>query len=144
MSKSKFQDIIEVQEKMVSDAPPIREYILDGSISCDEGFDEGRLKYFKLENFWGYKVFTVKNSSPSDWRKPILEYLENPVGNTDRKIKYRALSYVLIGNELLKKTPKGVLLKCLENTKAYLATSEVHSGACGAHPVGRKMKWLLF
>ena len=82
--------------------------------------------------------------SQSDWRKPIIEYLENPVGNTDRKIKYRALSYVCLGNELLKKTPEGVLLKCLGDTEAYLAMSEVHSGICGAHQAGHKMKWLLF
>lgn len=105
MSKSRFHDFIEVREKMVSDAPPLREGILDKSISCDEGFDEECLEDFELENFWGHKVFTINNSSPSDWRKPILKYLENPFGNTDRKIKYKALSYVLLGNELLKKTP---------------------------------------
>ena len=73
-----------------------------------------------------------------------MEYLENPVGGTDRKTKYRALSYVLSGNELLKKTPEGVLLKCLGDTKAYLAIYEVHSGACGAHQTCHKIKWLLF
>lgn len=57
-----------------------------------------------------------------------MEYLQNPIGNTDRKIRYRALSYVLMGNELLKKTSEGLLLKCLGNTEAYLAISEVHSG----------------
>lgn len=73
-----------------------------------------------------------------------MEYLENSVGGADRKTKYRGLSYVLSGNELLKKTPEGVLLKCLGDTKAYLAIYEVHSGACGAHQAGHKMKWLLF
>lgn len=47
------------------------------------------------------------------------------------------------GNELLKRTPEGVLLKCLGDTEAYLAIYEVHSGAHGAHQVGHKMKWLL-
>ncbi|PNX93805.1 hypothetical protein L195_g016965 [Trifolium pratense] len=28
--------------------------------------------------------------------------------------------------------------------EAYLAISDVHSGACGSHQVGHKMKWLLF
>lgn len=86
----------------------------------------------------------MDNLSHSDWRKPIIEYLENPVGNTDRKIEYRALSYVRLGNELLKKTLEGVLLKCLGDTKAYLAMSEVHSGTCGAHQAGHKTEWLLF
>lgn len=61
-----------------------------------------------------------------------MEYLENPVGNTDMKINYRALSYVCLGSELLKKTPQGVVLKYLGDTEAYLAISEVHSGICGA------------
>ena len=54
------------------------------------------------------------------------------------------MSYVIIGNELMKKTPEGVLLKCLSETEAYLAISDVHSGACGSHQAGHKMKWLLF
>ncbi|PNX94126.1 hypothetical protein L195_g017294 [Trifolium pratense] len=65
-------------------------------------------------------------------------------GNVDRKVKYRALNYIVIGNELFKKTAEGVLLKCLSETEAYLAISETHSGACGSHQAGHKMKWLLF
>jgi hypothetical protein len=55
----------------------------------------------------------------NDWRKPNVEYLENPTGNVARKIKYRALNYVIIGNELFKKTVEGILLKCLNETEAY-------------------------
>ena len=66
-----------------------------------------------------------------------------PTGSTDRKIKYRALSYVLIENELFKKTAEGVLLKCLRESEAYVTVSSVHSGACGSHQEGQKMKWLL-
>jgi len=51
---------------------------------------------------------------------------------------------VVIGNELLKKSPEGVLLKCLSETEAYLAISDTHSGACGSHQAGHKMKWILF
>src|ERR1044072_2902608 len=49
-----------------------------------------------------------------------------------------------MGNELFKKSPDGVLLKCISDTEVYLAISAVHSGACGAHQAGHKMKWLLF
>lgn len=49
ISKSKFQDIIEVRDKMVSEAPPLREDILDGNGSCDEWFDEERPKDFVFE-----------------------------------------------------------------------------------------------
>jgi len=51
---------------------------------------------------------------------------------------------VIIGNELFKKYPEGVLLKCLSENEAYLAISDTHSGACVSHQPGHKMKWLLF
>jgi hypothetical protein len=51
---------------------------------------------------------------------------------------------VIIENELFKKSLEGVLLKCLSETKAYLAISNTHIGACGSHQAGDKMKWLLF
>lgn len=59
MSKSRFQDIIEVRENMVLDTPPLREDILDGNISCDEGFDEEHLGGFEFQNLWGHEVFTA-------------------------------------------------------------------------------------
>jgi len=59
-------------------------------------------------------------------RKPILDYLEKPLGTVIRNTKYRALSYVIMGNELFKKTAKGVLLKCLNENEAYVAISIVH------------------
>lgn len=71
-------------------------------------------------------------------------YLQNPTASTDRKTMYRALSNVLLGTQLFKKSPEGILLKCLSESEEYLAPSTVHSGVCGAHQVGHKMKWLLF
>ena len=73
-----------------------------------------------------------------------MDYLQNPVASSELKIKYRALSYTLMGNELFKKTSEWVLLKCLSETEAYIALSTTHVGACGAHQVSHKMKWLLF
>lgn len=59
-------------------------------------------------------------------------------------VKYRALSYVTMGNELFKKTLEGILPKCLGESEPYLAISEVHRGSCDSHQEGHKMKWLLF
>ena len=86
-------------------------------------------------------MFVIDNLSNNDWRKPIVEFLQNPTGSTDRKVKYTELSYVIMGNELFNKNPNGVLLKCLSDTEAYLAIYVVHNGA---HQAGHKMKWLLF
>lgn len=90
------------------------------------------------------EIFAITNLNDNDWRKPIFSYLENPTGATCRKIKYRALSYVIVGDELYKKTSEGVLLKCIGETEEYLAISNTHSGACGTHQACHKMKWLLF
>ena len=40
--------------------------------------------------------------------------------------------------------PEGILLKCLSENEAFLAITNVHSGSCGAHQAGHKIKWLLF
>ena len=82
--------------------------------------------------------------SDNDWRKPIIDYLWIPIGVTDRKVKYRALSYVIMGNKLLKKTPEEILLKYLGKNKAYLAISKIHRGPRGSYQADHKMKWLLF
>ena len=66
----------------------------------------------------------------------MVNYLRSPTGSTDHKIKYHALSYVLIENELFKKTSEGVLHKCLGESEAYIVVFNVHSGACGAHRAG--------
>ncbi|XP_050875597.1 uncharacterized protein LOC127079231 [Lathyrus oleraceus] len=123
--KSKFQDMIEVREKMVSNTPPLTEDILDRNNNRNEGLDKECQEAYGLKKSWEHGVFTVNKSSPTDWRKPIVEYLENLVGGTNRKTKYRALRYVLSENELLKKTPEAVLLKCLGDTEAYLAIYEL-------------------
>ena len=99
-----------------------------------------KLGAIETENF---EILAIDNGKNNDWRKPLVDYLRSPTGLTDRKIKYRALSFVLIENELFKKTVEEVLLKCLGESEAYEAVSSVHSRACGAHQAGHKMKWLL-
>ena len=73
----------------------------------------------------------------------MVNYLQHPIGSTDHNFKYHALNYVLMEDELFKKTTEGVLLKCLGESEAYIVVSNVHSGACGVHQAGQKMKWLL-
>ncbi|KAH7853832.1 hypothetical protein Vadar_007117 [Vaccinium darrowii] len=49
-----------------------------------------------------------------DWREPIILFLKNPHAKATRKIRRKAISYLLIGEELYKKSPKDdLLLKCL-------------------------------
>ncbi|XP_016199869.1 uncharacterized protein LOC107640881 [Arachis ipaensis] len=89
------------------------------------------------------EVLSLEKLDPEDWRVPIVEYLKNPSLSVDRKLKYRAQSYVLISNVLFKKSVDGNLLTCLGEKEAYLALAEVHEGICGAHQSGEKIKWVI-
>ncbi|XP_050914865.1 uncharacterized protein LOC127129784 [Lathyrus oleraceus] len=70
-----------------------------------------------------FEILIVDDGGENDWRKLLVDYLCNPIGSTDRKVKYRALSYVLVNDKLFKKTAEGVLLKCLGESEAYVAVS---------------------
>lgn len=129
ISKENLQKVIEVRGKVVS------------TRLIPSDLEKTKLGYVDERNF---KILAIDNLRDEDWRKPIVEYLQNPIASSDLKTRYQALSYVLLGLKLFKKSPKGVLFKCLSVSEAYLALSTVHSGACGAHQVGHKMKWLLF
>ncbi|XP_050896046.1 uncharacterized protein LOC127102751 [Lathyrus oleraceus] len=129
ISKEKLEELVKVRGKaMYARLSPT-------------DLESTQLGYANKEEF---EVLAIHTLIDTDWRNPIINYLKDPSKDTERKTKYRALSYILIGNELFKKTPEGVLLKCLGESEAYLALSSVHSGACGAHQAGHKMKWLLF
>lgn len=44
----------------------------------------------------------------------------------------------------LKRLLKGILLKCLSESEAYLEIFNIYSGLCGVHQEGYKVKWILF
>ena len=78
-----------------------------------------------------------------DWRKELTDYLRNPSQPIPRKIRYKALKYVLLDSTLYYRTMDGVLLKCLNQEEARVVMCEVHEGICGTHQSAHKMKWLL-
>jgi len=137
VSKEQMQEPIEIKNKYSSREAPPKKLLIQklGGAGVPCGHTQGANLV---------KIFVINNLNDNDWRKPIVSYLENPDGTTCRKIKYRALSYVIMRDELFKKTPKGVPLKCLGETEAYTTISNTYSGACGTHQAGHKMKWLLF
>ncbi|CAJ2628893.1 unnamed protein product [Trifolium pratense] len=146
VSKEKLEQLVEIKDKLISQEPMHLELSTPKLGGAHMSHSEINNSDQKMDcNIYDeFQVFVIDNLVNGDWRKPIVEYLENPIGNTPRKIKYRASNYVIIGNELFKKTLEGILLKCLSETEAYIAISDVHSGACGSHQSGHKMKWLLF
>ena len=64
-----------------------------------------------------------------DWRKYIIEYLKQ----MSRKLRYKALKFVLLDYQLYCKTVDGVLLKCLNQEEAKVLMGEIHEIVCGAH-----------
>lgn len=60
----------------------------------------------------------MDNIENEDWRRETIEFLKIPRGTTDQKVKHKALSYAIIGNELFKKTPQEVLLKWISESEA--------------------------
>ena len=78
-----------------------------------------------------------------DWRIPLISYLRDPGRGAERNIRRLAFKYVLIEDELYRRTAKDLLLKCLDSDQAKVAMGEVHEGICGTHQSAPKMKWLL-
>ncbi|KAM1748566.1 hypothetical protein ACFX1Q_010218 [Malus domestica] len=85
----------------------------------------------------------IVEATPDDWRKPIMQYLDNPNGKHSRKTRVHATNYVTYQNELYQKGEDGLLLLCLGPQEGARSITEVHEGVCGAHQSGRKMRWLL-
>jgi hypothetical protein len=61
----------------------------------------------------------------------------------DKNIRRTSFKYVLMSDELYRRTVDDVLLNCLGPGDAILAMVEVHEGICGTHQSAPKMKWLL-
>jgi hypothetical protein len=78
-----------------------------------------------------------------DWRKEIVNYLEDPSRKVSRKLTYKAIKFVLLDGSLFYKSLDGVLLQCLGPEEAKEMMSEVHDGLCGAHQSANRMKWVI-
>ncbi|KAK1642332.1 hypothetical protein QYE76_060137 [Lolium multiflorum] len=57
--------------------------------------------------------FQVQLMEPDDWRADIFNYLKGSGSGAPKRIRYRAMKYVLIGDDMFYRTLEGLLLKCL-------------------------------
>jgi hypothetical protein len=87
--------------------------------------------------------FPVQFLELGDWRADIFNYLKDPTRGAPKRIRYKAMKYVLIGDDMFYVTLEGLFLKCLGPTKANRLLHEVHEGACETHQSAHKMKWLI-
>ena len=85
----------------------------------------------------------IVSAEAQDWRVPLMSYLRDPGRGAARNIRHLAFKYVLIDDELYRRTAEDLLLKCLDSDQASVAMGEVHKGICGTHQSAPKMRWLL-
>jgi hypothetical protein len=80
-----------------------------------------------------------------DWRIPYLDCLiqgELPSDNTEaRRIARRAKTFVIYGNdkELYRRSPTGILHRCIIVEEGRKLLRDLHSGACSHHSVSRTL-----
>jgi hypothetical protein len=91
----------------------------------------------------GYRPILTVELSYKNWRKEIIDYLQDPSKKVDKQLRYKAIKYVLLEGELYYHTIDGVLLKCLSEEEAKILMGEIHEGVCGAHQSVFKMKWIV-
>jgi len=89
------------------------------------------------------KVLADEVVDGEDWRRDIIEYLKDPSQPVSRKLRYKALKFVLLDDQLYHRTVDRVLLKCLNQEEAKILMGEIHEGVCGAHQSAHKMKWMI-
>jgi hypothetical protein len=100
--------------------------------------------YRENQEVFATKVCAFESDlAEDDWRKEIVDYLENPSRKVSRKLRYKAIKFVLLDGHLFDKSLDGVLLQCLGQEEAKKMVSEVHDGLCGAHQSAYRMKWVI-
>ena len=90
--------------------------------------------------YWPMEGVMALELPADDWRKEIIDYLEDPSRKVSRRIRFQATKYVFLEEELYYRTIDGVLLRCLDKGEAKVLMGEIHEGVCGSHHSAYKMK----
>ena len=77
-----------------------------------------------------------------------MSYLRDPGRGAERNIRRLAFKYVLIDDELYRRTAEDLLLKCLDSDHAKIAMGEFNEGVCSSigsqdEVVTQKIRFLL-
>jgi ribonuclease HI len=65
-----------------------------------------------------YEILNNSIANDADWRKEIIEYLNEPSQKVSRRLRYKATKFVLLDDQLYYRIVDGVLLKCLNQEDA--------------------------
>ena len=78
-----------------------------------------------------------------DWRYPLLQRLIDGTLPSDqaeaRRVARRAKPFLLLGREMYKRSPSGVLMRCITRQEGVKLLEDIHSGACGHHVAPRTL-----
>ena len=81
--------------------------------------------------------------SPRDWHTQYLDWMIRGVLPSDRaqarRIARRAKSFVLIDDELYKRSPSGILQRCIPIQEGKELIRDIHAGICSHHAVPRTL-----
>src|SRR6185437_13058250 len=115
-------------EFLVLDTPvrPVGDTGLTGDAAAD--FDSAK------------KVDSIVSAEAQDWRVPLISYLRDPGRGAERNIRRLAFKYILIDDELYRRTAEDLLLKCVDSDQAKVVMRNVHEDICGIHQSAPKMK----
>ena len=88
---------------------------------------------------WGLVAVT----GDPDWCLPIINRLTNgdlPGDVTDaRRLAHKAKSFILINEELYKKSVSGIKQKCIPISEGRQLLADIHGGTCGHHAAPRSL-----
>jgi hypothetical protein len=80
----------------------------------------------------------------NDWRQPFIEYFQHGALLEDKnaadQLRKRVLRYTYVGNTLYRRSYDQLWLRCVSGPEAGQIMKEIHSGLCGAHKYGPKIK----
>jgi Integrase zinc binding domain len=87
---------------------------------------------------------TMITEEDDDWRQPFIEYFRHGTLPKDKRaadqLRKRVLRYAYVGNTLYRRSYDQLWLRCVSGPEAEQVMKEIHSGLCGAHQSGPKMK----
>jgi hypothetical protein len=81
-------------------------------------------------------------SVSDEWYGDIIVYLQtqkfrpNTSRSEQKRIRYQAKDYMIVGDTLYRRGVDTVLRRCLTHEEAEKALNDCHSGACGGHQSG--------
>jgi ribonuclease HI len=77
----------------------------------------------------------------ADWREPLIRFLTKqelpPDKDEAERISRRSRLYIIHETELYKKSPTGILQRCVSLEEGRQLLKDIHSGICGNHAAAR-------